>query len=244
MNPPSGNRVLFGPGSIGKMKPDKFEISSGFAVVPDLLTTAEVESVRNHVRDIESVGTRCLLNHRWCCEWASKLRRRLASLVPHAVPAMESLAAVQCTYFNKAKRSNWFVGYHQDRSVPVDQATPATRPGWSQKEGLTFIQPAFDVMAGMLAVRLHLDDSGEDNGPLCVLPGTHVDGILSSSAIREYHQRVSPQTLLCPAGGVVLMRPMLLHASPKSRVNSDRRVLHFLFGPRNLPNEVQWHQAV
>jgi hypothetical protein len=38
-----------------------------------------------------------------------------------------------------------------------------------------------------------------------------------------------------PRGGAMVMRPPLLHASSKSRKDLPRRVLHFVFGPAELP---------
>jgi hypothetical protein len=45
-------------------------------------------------------------------------------------------------------------------------------------------------------------------------------------------------------GGVLVMRPLLLHSSSKTRVQSRRRVLHFLFGPSELTCGLRWHRAV
>jgi hypothetical protein len=40
------------------------------------------------------------------------------------------------------------------------------------------------------------------------------------------------------------MRPLLLHASSKASGSSLRRVLHFLFGPRDLPHGLRWQHAI
>ena len=50
------------------------------------------------------------------------------------------------------------------------------RPGygaWSNKAGVTHVQPPLGVLQQMLTVRLHLDDCLDDNGPLRVVPGSH-----------------------------------------------------------------------
>ena len=44
-------------------------------------------------------------------------------------------------------------------------------------------------------------------------------------------------------GFAVLMRPLLLHASSKATGASRRRVLHFLFGPRQLLLGLAWANA-
>lgn len=39
------------------------------------------------------------------------------------------------------------------------------------------------------------------------------------------------------------MRPLLLHASSKATGRSRRRVLHFVYGPAQLPSGLRWHEA-
>lgn len=41
-------------------------------------------------------------------------------------------------------------------------------------------------MSRMLTVRLHLDDCGNDNGPLRVVPSSHRRGALSDTQIQEW----------------------------------------------------------
>jgi hypothetical protein len=41
----------------------------------------------------------------------------------------------------------------------------------------------------------------------------------------------------------MLMRPLLLHASSRASGASRRRVLHFVFGPRELPFGLAWALA-
>lgn len=94
----------------------------------------------------------------------------------------------------------------------------------------------------MLTLRFSLDLCDADNGPLRAVPGTH--GTLMSQA--EIESTVEHQSeLLCTtaAGGMVIMRPLLLHASSPAKRVSRRRVLHIEFGPSNLPGGLQWAMA-
>ena len=50
--------------------------------------------------------------------------------------------------------------------------------------------------------------------------------------------------IVLKAGDALLMRPLLLHASTRINGGGNRRVLHFLFGPPNLPFGLQWHTTV
>lgn len=215
-------------------------IEQGFAVLPDVFSNAEISEISAATNELNSVGTRCLLDEQWCQTVATDLRNRMTSLIPQ----IRELSAVQCTYFNKTSDSNWFVAFHQDRSIPVHDATPRTFNGWSRKQGMTFIQPPDEILTAILAFRLHLDDSTESNGPLRVLPQTHTMGTLTLEQIESFRNSVASRKLTIDRGGVVAMRPLLLHASSKSNSECDRRVLHFLFGPPKLPDGLSWRMAV
>jgi ectoine hydroxylase-related dioxygenase (phytanoyl-CoA dioxygenase family) len=82
------------------------------------------------------------------------------------------------------------------------------------------------VLATIIALRVHLDDSAETNGPLRVLPGTHTSGVLTHSEIQQIADVVTPVTCAVPAEGVVAMRPLVVHASSKATDDQPRRVLH------------------
>jgi ectoine hydroxylase-related dioxygenase (phytanoyl-CoA dioxygenase family) len=78
----------------------------------------------------------------------------------------------------------------------------------------------------VLALRLHLDDSIAENGPLRVLPGTHSLGVLSDEALRDLSTQIEAIDCTVPRGGILAMRPLVVHSSSKSQSNVPRRVLH------------------
>ena len=213
----------------------------GFAVIENCCSQAECDSIAAHLETITCAGTRCLLNSDWCQTLSMTLKNRLTATIPD----ISRLAAVQCTFFNKSTTNNWFVAYHQDRSIPVASSDSAKDlPGWSQKEGMTFVLGPDELLAVMIAIRLHIDDSTADNGPLRVIPDSHRAGTLSPQQIEKIRQSSADNQLTVGTGGVIAMRPLLLHASSKSRTMANRRVLHFLFGPTEIPAGLEWRRAV
>lgn len=215
-------------------------LADGFAVIANCFSESECEALIAKLGPSPGVGTRCLLDHDWCQDLAVSLRSRIAA----AVPEIRSLGAVQCTFFNKSADNNWFVAFHQDRSVPVSAATSTKGSGGSQKEGMTFVHGTDELLARMIAVRLHLDNSTPDNGPLRVIPGSHTAGTLSPHEIAVRRDLGNDRPLVIDRGGLILMRPLLLHASSKSRALTSRRVLHFLFAPRSQLDGLEWRRAV
>jgi ectoine hydroxylase-related dioxygenase (phytanoyl-CoA dioxygenase family) len=94
----------------------------------------------------------------------------------------------------------------------------------------------------MLAVRVHLDDCGEENGPLRVIPKSHVHGLLTNAEILAYPK----DAINCTAqrGDAILMRPLLLHASSAVTEPKNRRVVHIEFAADDLPDGIEWKERV
>jgi ectoine hydroxylase-related dioxygenase (phytanoyl-CoA dioxygenase family) len=211
----------------------------GFALIPQLLCAQECEAVAGHLAHKlpESKSTRTLLSQPWCADLSAHIRQH--AVVAELIPA--DYVAVQCTYFEKSPAHNWLVPIHQDLSIPVAQRVdhPSLR-GWSQKEDALYVQAPLDVLQQLVAVRVHIDDCAADNGPLRVVPGSHLRGPLAPSeavALRHTHPEV---VCVAPRGAALVMRPLLLHASSKSTGASQRRVLHYLFGSSQLPLGLRW----
>lgn len=137
---------------------------------------------------------------------------------------------VRAILFNKTPDANWYVTWHQDRTVSVSEKFDHPEwKNWSLKEGVLHVQPPLAVLENMVTVRIHLDDATQDNGCLKVIPGSHLYGLLSQDQITEI---VTPENIVyCEAGAgdALIMRPHLLHASSKSVDPSHRRVLHLEF---------------
>lgn len=216
--------------------------ANGFALIPKVLPVIECDSIASRIQpDAASAGTRCLLPQAWCAALARRLRQHpaLSSLIP------AEHVAVQCTYFEKSAARNWLVPIHQDLSIPVARRVdePGLR-GWSEKEGALFVQAPVELLAQLVAVRLHLDACGADDGPVRVLPGSHRLGLINPEAAVLMRSADAEVTCEAAPGDALVMRPLLLHASSKATGRSRRRVLHFLFGPAVLPHGLAWQQAV
>lgn len=210
-------------------------LPSGLPV--DLLASLPVDDAL----DDDRAGSRDLLSQPWCAALIGPIRQRL-----HAAGVMgEGAVAIQCTLFRKTEDCNWKVPYHQDLSVPVVARieNPALT-GWSVKPDGLYVQPPQALLSDLLAVRLHLDDCGEDDGPLRIVPGSHRSGRLPSAAIADVPKSTSERSCIAETGDLWLMRPLLLHASSLAARPNGRRVLHFLFAPPDPGHGLQWRIAV
>jgi ectoine hydroxylase-related dioxygenase (phytanoyl-CoA dioxygenase family) len=155
-----------------------------------------------------------------------------------------SCFAIRGVFFNKTQSSNWKVVWHQDLTIAVRKRTDVDGFGpWTMKAGILHGQPPAEVMSGILAIRLHLDESGFDNGPLRVIGGSHRKGRLSAEQIGNW-EKEKAVTCTVPKGGALLMRPLLLHASSASAIPKSRRVIHLEFAAAELPGGLHWHDKV
>jgi hypothetical protein len=216
--------------------------AGGFAVAPKVLSDAQCAELEARVGALElrGAGTRELLS----LDWVQQFARQLRDLPALAALLANSCTAIQCSYFAKRPSRNWLVGLHQDLSIPVaERAADAPCKAWSEKEGTWFCQPPAELLAQLVAVRVHLDDSTEANGPLRVVPGSHRFGRIASREVGAHRRCLGEVTCVAPRRSLVAMRPLLLHASSKSISQSPRRVLHYVFGPRELPWGLRWKHA-
>lgn len=213
----------------------------GYAIIDNVVPPAQLEALDGGLSVASGAGSRTLLEQDWCRElaWHLKTHPRIAPLLP------ADAVVVQCTLFEKSPQSNWLVALHQDLSVPVrERVDHPALGGWSEKEGECFVQPPADALADIVAVRLSIDPCGADNGPVRVVPGSHRKGRLAQAdmlALRDAH---GERDCIVQPGGVLAMRPLLLHASSKARLPNRRRVLHFLCAPATPPCGLSWRYAV
>ena len=212
--------------------------TQGFVRLPQILAPAELEPLSLPLLAPGAQGgSRHLLQESWCAQLARQLRQhpRLTPLI-----GIQSVA-VQCIYFEKSAQRNWLVAMHQDLSIPVAEHVPAAGlHGWSQKQDGWFVQPPAALLSQLVAVRLHLDECSADDGPLRVVPGSHLQAVLDPEQAQQWRSHQGEEVCTAHCGDVLVLRPLLLHASSKGGGHSRRRVLHFLYAPPEPGYGLRW----
>ncbi len=222
----------------------------GFAIVPGVLDDADCDRLLAALDDVEGAGVRrrgSVYAIRNLLQAVPEVgaRARSAALHELVTPILGPDAfPVRGILFDKTPDANWNVVWHQDLSIAVRERRETSGFGpWSDKAGVPHVQPPAALLARMLAVRLHLDPCGEENGPLRVLPGSHRAGRLSPSEIGGWRARVPEVLCPVPRGGALLMHPLLLHASSGARTRGHRRVVHIEYAAEGLPGGLAWHSG-
>ena len=153
--------------------------------------------------------------------------------------------AISATLFDKHPEANWTVPGHQDLVMPVadrsetERAATAGFEGWSSKSGVTYVELPSDVLTGLVALRIHLDDCPVENGALAVVPESHRLGKLRDVRIVEY-SRDEFELCAARAGDVLAMKPLLVHRSSPSQSPAHRRVLHVVYAIADPGAGVRW----
>jgi ectoine hydroxylase-related dioxygenase (phytanoyl-CoA dioxygenase family) len=138
-----------------------------------------------------------------------------ATLGSHAVP-------YRATLFDKSPNANWLVVWHQDTALPLQHRRETAGWGpWSTKAGVVYAHAPASALEQIVALRVHLDDSTSTIGPLRVVPGSHRLGVLSDAAIQDVVARERPYECTVAGGGILVMRPLLAHASSSGRLLVD-----------------------
>jgi hypothetical protein len=162
--------------------------------------------------------------------------------LPEALSAVlgPDYGLVRVLYFDKPPDQTWALPWHKDLTIAVnDNQIPSlhfSKP--TRKAGVPHVEAPVEVLARMLAARIHLDDVTEENGPLKVIPGSHSTGKALGNG------EVAPRTILVRRGDVLLIRPLAEHSSGRSHPDTQRhrRILHLEFAAcRDLPDGYEWH---
>src|SRR5882672_11417908 len=84
---------------------------------------------------------------------------------------------VRSIFFDKPPGRTWSLPWHRDLTIAVREAKCESgefrRP--TVKAGIPHVEAPAWLLRGMLTARVALDDVDDDNGPLLVIPASHLD---------------------------------------------------------------------
>ncbi|MCV6629412.1 MAG: phytanoyl-CoA dioxygenase family protein [Flavobacteriaceae bacterium] len=224
--------------------------NKGFESIPDFFTPEECDRMlwqidrygkkiwRDH-KNQKVYAIRQLLKELPELQWIlqhQKLKQLLESAFGGSCFLTKSL------FFDKPIGSNWFVSYHQDLSISINDRfeIPGFRH-WTKKNQHWGVTPSSEILEKTLTVRIHLKDTDSSNGALRLLVGSHQHGILRKE---DLNLPIESCTQIAKEGDILLMRPLCFHASHKS-INSRRRpIIHLEFHNIDLPYPLKWEEKI
>jgi ectoine hydroxylase-related dioxygenase (phytanoyl-CoA dioxygenase family) len=225
--------------------------SDGFAIVDNVFSDTELESIlatissgdtsketfrkandlfaiRQFLKEVPSSVEKI---------FTDKFRKLIADLFGNDFFVVKSI------YFDKPENSNWFVSYHQDLTISVDNKLALQGFGpWTTKQNQFAVQPPLDILQDNFTIRIHLDDTNEENGALKVIPGSHLKGAYRPETI-DWDMETE---MICNVkrGGIMFMKPLLLHSSGRTLNKNKRRVIHIEFSRSILPEGLNWSEKI
>lgn len=148
---------------------------------------------------------------------------------------------IKAIYFDKPKDSNWYVTWHQDLMIQVeDKIETNDFSAWTYKNKEYAVLPPLSILENIFTLRIHLDDTTKENGALKVIPKSHLKGIVRKNEAEIFEKE--PIFCECKKGDVMLMKPLTFHASHKTTNQQQRRVIHIEFSNISLPNGLIWRE--
>ncbi|MBB1283380.1 phytanoyl-CoA dioxygenase family protein [Flavisolibacter sp. BT320] len=223
----------------------------GFAIVNGIYSTEEVSQILSAIAEADNTGPTFRKSEdlfairQFFKEIPATRKLVLNQKLTQLVSAVfgDDYFIVKSIYFDKPGNSNWFVSYHQDLTISVDKKIDCEGYGpWTKKEGQFAVQPPPGILEDNFTIRIHLDDTTEENGALKVIPQSHKKGIYRAENI----DWKTEQETICAVskGGVMFMKPLLFHASNRTTNYSRRRVIHIEFSRCQLDENMNWSEFI
>ena len=220
---------------------------SGYSILTNIYSKSEVNKILACIEHVEKKGnsfskTKGLFAIRQLINVVPDLKEHLFN--KNLTEIVSGLFKSKCfltkaIYFDKPSESNWFVAYHQDLTISVDKKVGLKNyTNWTFKKGQFGVQPPIKILQDTITVRIHLDKTDENNGALKVIPESHQKGIYRAESI-NWKKEIEH---ICEVekGGVMLMKPLTLHASSRTKNQKQRRVIHLEFCGQELTKPLNW----
>ena len=226
--------------------------SEGFTIINNVYSDNEIEKLISLIENITENSTE---NSTFRKSQDLFAIRQFHKEIPETIPYIfnENLKDIlesnfgkgyfitKSIYFDKPEKSNWFVAYHQDLTISVDKKVEIENFGnWTIKQNQFSVQPPKEILEDNFTIRIHIDKTTKDNGALKVINNSHSKGILRIENLNFEKEKET----ICEVeeGGVMIMKPLLFHASNKTTNNQRRRVIHIEFSKKQLPKGLEWSE--
>jgi len=226
-------------------------LDNGFTTVDNLYSTEEVKMILAEINkaDTKSDTFRKFTDLFAIRQFLKEIPATNALIFTDSLKALikhlggQDYFVVKSIYFDKPETSNWYVSYHQDLTISVDKRLHLNDFGpWTIKQNQFAVQPPLDILENIVTIRIHLDDTDEKNGALRVIPKSHLKKIYRPDKI-DWTTEIE-STCNVKAGGLMIMKPLILHSSGRTTNNRKRRVIHIEFSNKELPTGLSWAERM
>ena len=152
--------------------------------------------------------------------------------------------SIKSIYFDKPPSANWIVNWHQDLTINLSNKIEVENfKNWRVKDERVVVQPNRAFLESIFTIRIHLDDCKKENGALRVIENSHAEGVIE---IKDWIKNKTGVESICEVrkGGVLIMKPLILHSSKRTENQKSRRVIHIEFTDKELPTGLNWKEKI
>ena len=226
-------------------------IEKGFTVINNIFSVAEIEQILTTIENVNSTNstfrksTDLFAIRQFLKEIPATQQMIFIDKLKHLITQLFGINffVTKSIYFDKTEKSNWFVAYHQDLTISVDKKLALENFGsWTVKQNQFAVQPPLEFLENNFTIRIHLDDTDENNGALKVIPKSHLQGVYRADIINWATETETICNTL--KRGIMIMKPLLLHSSSRTTNNSKGRVIHIEFSNKELNNGLNWSERI
>ena len=223
----------------------KFELNkSGFEIIENVFSNEEVNEIIELLEPQEinkEFGIREFLTNK--PQISEKVfSKRLLAIVQKISPDCQK--AIKSIYFDKPPNANWIVNWHQDLTINLKNRLEFENfKNWRENSQRIVVQPPIEILENIFTIRIHLDDCSKENGALRVIENSHKKGVIG---IKEWMLNKNGIERICEVkrGGILIMKPLLLHSSRRTENHNNRRVIHIEFTDKELPSGLFWKEKI
>jgi Protein involved in biosynthesis of mitomycin antibiotics/polyketide fumonisin len=216
----------------------------GYEIIENVYAEKEVNEILNLIESTgidNKFGVReFLVEHP---EIAEKVfTERLIKIIERISPRCKK--AIKSIYFDKPPSANWIVNWHQDLTINLtDKKEVENFKNWRVKNNRVIVQPTIELLENIFTIRIHLDDCTRENGALRIIEKSHKKGIIQ---IKDWIKNKDGIERICEVqkGGILVMKPLTLHASKRTENQKNRRVIHIEFTDQELPIGLNWKESL
>ncbi len=217
---------------------------AGVKIIEDVYSSPEINEILEFIKSKgikQQYGLRAFLfNHPDVAQklFTDKLIAIIQQISPNCNKSIKSI------YFDKPPSSNWMVNWHQDLTINlINKKEHEGFKNWRVQDQRTIVQAPRKILENIFTIRIHLDDCTSENGALRVIQGSHKNGVVN---IKEWAKNKRKPERICEVkrGGILIMKPLILHASRRTENQKNRRVIHIEFTDMELPEGLNWKEKI
>lgn len=215
----------------------------GYKIVDNIYSKSEIGEILKY---LENSNVDRLFGVREFLKSHSSLRSLIftENLMKEIGKLSRTSKVVKSLYFDKPPQANWIVNWHQDLTINVRKKIPLLGyENWRELKERTVVQPPIKILENIFTIRIHLDDCTEKNGALRVIKSSHREGVID---VRNGIREKIKEEIVCEVGrgGILIMKPLILHSSKRTENNRNRRIIHIEFCDLELPMGLNWNESL